>query len=254
MIDIHSHIVWGVDDGSASMDQSLAMLRLAAEKGTTDIVATPHYNRHWTPEAALIRERIEQLTAARGGIPRIHRGWELNVHVLNIEAALASPVEFTINERGYILLELPHMGVPANMDRILNSFRERGMRPVIAHPERNPALMQIVPELASWVADGCLLQLTGQSITGDAGAEAREAAWELLHSGLAAIVASDSHDDHYRPPDLLPAWRAVEAKLGSQAAEHLFVTAPRCVIEGADVPPAPQTPDQPRKKWPRLWR
>lgn len=254
MIDIHSHIVWGVDDGSASMDQSLAMLRQAAENGTTDIVATPHYSRHWTPDAALIRERIEQLTNATGGVPRIHRGWELNVHVMNIEAALASPAEFTINERGYILLELPHFGVPANMDRILNSFKERGMRPVIAHPERNPALMQIVPELASWVEEGCYLQLTGQSIIREAGPEAWEAAWELLHSGLAAIVASDSHDDFHRPPNLTPAWRAVESKLGSQAAEYLFVTAPRCVIEGADIPPAPKTAERPRKKWSHFWR
>lgn len=254
MIDIHSHIVWGVDDGSASMEQSLSMLRQAAENGTTDIVATPHYNRHWTPDAALIRERIEQLTAATGGIPGIHRGWELNVHILNIQAALASPAEFTINERGYILLELPHMGVPANMDRILNSLKERGMRPVIAHPERNPALMQIVPEVAAWVEDGCWLQVTGQSITGEAGPEAREAAWELLHKGLVAIVASDSHDESYRPPNLMPAWRAVESKLGSQTAEYLFVTAPRCVIEGADIPPAPSSPGPRGKKWNRLWR
>ncbi len=252
MIDIHSHIVWGVDDGSESLEQSLAMLRIAAGQGTTDIVATPHYNLRWTPDAALIRERIEKLAAA-GGVPRIHRGWELNVHVLYIETALASPAEFTINGRGYILLELPHMGVPANMDRILKSFRERGMRPVIAHPERNPALMEIVPEVASWVEEGCFLQLTGQSITGDAGPEAREAAWELLRSGLAAIVASDCHDDSYRPPDLMPAWRAVEAKLGASTAEYLFVTAPRCVIEGADIPPAPDLSHPPRRSRIRFW-
>jgi protein-tyrosine phosphatase len=256
MIDIHTHIVWGVDDGAETLQQSLNMLRIAVECGSTDLVATPHYNRSWTPDAALVRNRIQELMAACGSAPRIHRGWEVNLHPLSMEAALASPAEFTINQAGYILLELPHWTLPANMRHILQSFRERGMRPIIAHPERNPALMQMQADLEVWVREGCLLQLTAQSVTGEAGAEAREAAWELLRKGWVSIVASDSHDDLDRTPDLRPARRAIEAKLGAPAAERMFVTVPQCVLSGSEPPPEPTAPGSERrgKKRFRFWR
>ena len=96
MVDIHSHVLWGMDDGAPTMDVSLEMLRMAAEAGTTDIVATPHSNAEFEYQPALIAERIEELTRQTGGRPRIHRGCDLHLSFDNIVDAVETPGKYSI--------------------------------------------------------------------------------------------------------------------------------------------------------------
>src|SRR5450432_2907775 len=116
MIDIHSHVVWGLDDGAADMEQSLEMLRAAAASGTTDIVATPHSNAEFRYQAELLEERMRQLEAGTGGKPRMHRGCDLHLSFDNIEEVLQRPEKYCINGKQYLLVECPDFSVGTHME------------------------------------------------------------------------------------------------------------------------------------------
>jgi protein-tyrosine phosphatase len=141
MVDIHSHILWGLDDGPETLDESLAMLRMAADCGTTDIVATPHANSRYNFDPAVITSRIEEL-GSYPGLPRIHRGCDFHLSALNIEDALQNPAKYTINFGRYLMVELPEMFSPDSIARVLRSLSSQDMLPVITHPERNPVLQR----------------------------------------------------------------------------------------------------------------
>src|SRR6202142_3401437 len=108
MIDIHSHVLPGLDDGARSLEQSIAMIRIAAETGTTDLVASPHANLefHFDPER--VEERLAELEKAGGGV-RLHRGCDFHLYFDNIHDALAHPTKYTINHKGYLLVEFPDL-------------------------------------------------------------------------------------------------------------------------------------------------
>ncbi|HLK19825.1 MAG TPA: CpsB/CapC family capsule biosynthesis tyrosine phosphatase, partial [Bryobacteraceae bacterium] len=125
MIDIHSHILWGLDDGARNRDESIAMLRMAAEGGTTDIVATPHANVRYAFQPELIRERIAELALESEGLPKIHQGCDFHLSYDNIQDALAFPSKYTINGLGYLLVELADTFIPRSLDEILRRFVQR---------------------------------------------------------------------------------------------------------------------------------
>ena len=117
MMDIHSHVVWGLDDGAAGMEQSLEMLRAAAESGTTDIVATPHSNAAFAYQAELLEERIGELASRTDGKPLIHRGCDLHLSVDNIDEVLRRPSRYSINGKQYLLVECPDFHVGKHTER-----------------------------------------------------------------------------------------------------------------------------------------
>src|SRR4051812_12874768 len=112
MIDIHSHVLWGVDDGASSLEESLDMLRMAADCGTTDIVATPHANSKYPFDAELLNLRYVELAERHTGLPRVHRGCDFHLSAGNIEDALVNPAKYTINGGRYLMVELPEMFSP----------------------------------------------------------------------------------------------------------------------------------------------
>jgi len=134
MIDIHSHIIWGVDDGARNREDSIAMLRLAAETGTTDIVATPHCDRQYKFDPAVRDERIHELMDATGGVPRIHPGCDFRLRFDNIQAALQEPARFTINGLRYLLVEFEDVLIPPTTEEIFRRFMEREICPVTLIP------------------------------------------------------------------------------------------------------------------------
>ena len=138
MIDIHSHIVWGVDDGAQNLSDSLAMLKMAAETGTTDIVATPHADTKFKFDAKLIAERIRELSAATQNIPRIHQGCDFHLSLENVQSALVDPSQFTINGMSYLMVEFADNFISPSTEGIFRQLTDRGIVPVITHPERNP--------------------------------------------------------------------------------------------------------------------
>ena len=252
MVDIHSHILPGLDDGSPNLEESLAMLRLAAGSGTTDIVATPHANLEFAFRPEAVEERISELAAACDGAPRIHPGCDFHLSYDNIQDALAHPAKYTINHKNYLLVEFSELVIFNTASDVLERLREAGMRPIVTHPERNWLLQQRIELLRSWVNNGCLMQVTAGSLLGRFGTRARDFSLELMRRGMAHVVASDAHDSKDRTPRLDEAFNCIARKFGAPRAEQLFVTNPQAILLGEplEFPEVSEAP--PARKW-RLW-
>jgi protein-tyrosine phosphatase len=248
MIDIHAHILPGVDDGPPDLEASLAMLRLAARTGTTDIVATPHASLAFPYDPEIIQARLAELRSAAGESIRIHLGCDLQLHYENIQRALARPERYSINGRGYLLVELSELMIPRNLDEIFAEMRAAGLSLILTHPERNPLLEHRLEDLEAWVEQGLALQITAQSLFGRFGRSARTQARKLLERNLVHFIASDAHDPQDRTPRLDEAWRWVERNLGAAHARILLEDNPRAALYGEAIqrPPA-------RGRRPRFW-
>ena len=255
MVDIHSHVLWGLDDGPLTAEESLAMLRMAAAAGTTDIVATPHCDRQYKFDPAVRDERIRELMDETGGVPRIHPGCDLRLSFDNIQIALQYPARFTINGLRYLLVEFDDVLIPPTTEEIFRRFMDRGICPVITHPERHPILQGSFERLQSWKQMGCLLQVTAQCLTDRFGRAARESAWELLRRGLVHVIASDAHDTERRPPRLDQARDILTREMGAEAAELLLVANPLAILAGEPAWGCASTAMELRKKsWFAFWR
>ena len=230
MIDIHNHSAWGLDDGPATPEDTLSMLRIAATDGITEVVFTPHFNADYIFKPDLLSARKEALQGQNASTPAVCSGCEFQITLDNLDALLACPTTFTINQGRYLLLELPCSHVAAYTESVMHQLLKSGIVPIIAHPERNPVLMANLSRLESWVEMGCLTQITAFSVTGGFGGGARSAATRLLSSGLVHVVASDAHDPQYRPPVLSLAYRAISRSFGEQTADLLFTDNPGCIV------------------------
>ncbi|HEV3198071.1 MAG TPA: CpsB/CapC family capsule biosynthesis tyrosine phosphatase [Bryobacteraceae bacterium] len=239
MIDIHTHILPGLDDGARDLEEALDMLRMAAAAGTTDMVASSHANPVFAFDPQVTEERIAELQGAAGDSIRIHYGCELHLTVEGIENALRFPEHYSIGHRGHLLLEFSDFLVPKTSSGILGRMIERGLHPIIAHPERNPILRTRMSELEAWVERGCSLQVTGQSLLGRFGKSAKNASHQLMARGLVHFLASDAHDLEHRPPVLDEVWRYVEETFDPEAADRLLRENPQSVLEGFPVASGP---------------
>jgi protein-tyrosine phosphatase len=249
MVDIHCHILWGLDDGAETPEQSLAMMQIAAGSGTTDIVATPHANFRYSFQPALVTERIAEISAGSGGHPIVHRGCDFHLSFDNIQDALENPTKYAINGGRYLLVEFPDTAL-TGMGAALGALLQRGLVPIMTHPERQPVLRQIPAEFEEWIQMGCLAQITGQSLLGRFGRHAEESAWEMVRRGMAHIVASDAHDEKDRTPRLDEAFAAVAARADQSMAQKLFIDNPMAVISGGTV----STELPKRASWLRFWK
>jgi protein-tyrosine phosphatase len=253
MIDIHSHILPGLDDGAASFPEAVEMVRIARVAGTTDLVATPHANFEYEYDPALVSERLARLRAEAGPEVTLHSGCDFHLAPGNIADALAHPGKYTVNGKRYLLVEFPDVLIAPTTARDFRRLIQAGMTPIITHPERNFLLHLRVADLERWVGLGCLVQVTGQSLLGRFGREACRFARTLIGRGLVHFVASDAHDASDRTPRLDEAYREVEGHYGAACAERLFVTNPRAVVTGDPLPAAPAAERASRRPWYLPW-
>ena len=235
MIDIHSHILPGFDDGPASREEAIEMLRMAAAAGTTDVVASSHSNAEYVFDPVRAAVAIADLQQAALDIPRIHYGCELHFTLENVEAVLRSPETWSINHRGYVLIEFSDFVVPKTSGEILARLGAAGTRPVLVHPERNPILQKNLLQLEPWIRHGSLVQVTVQSLLGRFGRQAKAAGEYLLDHGMVHFLASDAHDGVHRPPVLTEGWQFVEERVGPETAERLFVVNSQAALSGAPI-------------------
>jgi protein-tyrosine phosphatase len=252
MIDIHTHVLAGLDDGARSMEDSVEMIRIAAETGTTDLVASPHANLDFSFDPGLVEQRIAELEKAAGSL-RIHCGCDFHLYFDNIQDALAHPSKYTINHKRYLLVEFPDILIAKSTPEVFAQLLAHGMTPVITHPERNYLLHRRMEEMESWIESGCLVQVTAQSLLGRFGGEARDVAQRLMKRGLVHFIASDAHDTEDRPPRLDLAYNYVASRYGRERAELLFVTNPRAVIDGQPLPEQPPPEPETGRKWYKFW-
>jgi protein-tyrosine phosphatase len=241
-----------MDDGAPTEDISLEMLRMAAEGGTTDIVATPHSNPEFVYQPDLIAERIRSLNEQTGNKPKIHKGCDLHLSYDNIMEALENPAKYSINGHRYILVECSDLHIAGSMDKVLDQLLGVDLVPIVTHPERNPILQKETKKLEGWVELGCLVQVTALSVLGGFGKKAHAAAHELLAKGMVHVIASDAHDPVHRHPRLDEAFNAISRQYGAEIAEMLFTGNPAKIIEGKFVSSDRFVAVSPRKWW-QFW-
>jgi protein-tyrosine phosphatase len=228
------------------------MLALAAETGTTDLVASPHANLQFRFDPDAVERKLAELAQAFGDAVRLHCGCDFHFYYDNIQDALAHPAKYTINHKNYLLVEFSDLLISKSTDEVFAHLLEAGIVPIVTHPERNYLLHRRLDQIQGWVERGCLVQVTAQSLLGRFGSGARNISRELLKRGLVHFVASDAHDSRDRPPRLDLAYRDVAKRYGGALAERLFVANPRAALTGDPLPPAPPAEPPPPRKWYQL--
>jgi protein-tyrosine phosphatase len=195
MIDLHSHILPGIDDGARSLKDSVDIARAAVTDGIVAIAATPHVRDDWPTTADAMEERVAELRAELqlAGVPlELRTGGEIALPWL---ARLSSGElrRFGLGGSSYLLVETPYHGWPLELPDALLSLQDKGFTPVLAHPERNPEVAARPQQLASLVDAGVLVQVTAASVDGRIGRRTQECGLLLIREGLAHLLASDAH-------------------------------------------------------------
>jgi len=255
MIDIHSHVLYGVDDGADTVDHSVDMLEMALANGTTEIVASPHANTEFNYLSEVVEQRVSELNQLMGGRIRIYSGCDFHLKFDNVNDALENPNKYTIDHKRYLLVELSDMVIFKSTEPDFQRLQQAGMLLVITHPERNPLLQQRMEQLRDWIEMGCYLQVTAGSLFGRFGRRANAFAEELMKRNMVHFLASDAHDCNHRPPILTEAYKLVSKKYGDKRAMQLMVEHPRLALQGEPLPVASApVPEEAPKRWRTLWR
>jgi protein-tyrosine phosphatase len=254
LVDIHSHVLYGLDDGPATLEDSVAMVRMAVQYGTTDLVVTPHANHEFCFDPDRIAQRIAEVTDACDQALRIYAGCDFHLSYGNIEGAIANPSKYSINRKQYLLVEFSDLLIFHNTQDIFVRLGEAGLIPVITHPERNALLRKRIDDIAGWVYGGACVQVTAQSLIGKFGKKASDFCRELLDRGLVHFVASDAHDCEYRPPRMDQARDWLVKNYGEKTAEVLCLTNPRAAVQGEALEPLEPIASSRTGKWLHFWR
>jgi protein-tyrosine phosphatase len=258
MIDIHHHLLWGLDDGASSIETSLAMARMAAADGITHVVCSPHANSQYEYASDVVADKIDELQwqlESEGIALKLGRGCDFHLSYENIQDAKAEPTKFSINGLGYLLVEIPDYGVPRGLTEIFYQLQLAGMTPILTHPERNPTLQADQQRLVEWLRGGILIQVTAGSVLGHMGKRAERMAHQLLEDRWVHFLATDAHNTTSRPPKMREAMDAVAQKYGPDYAHLLCVTNPLAAFTGSPLPqrvePKRLYDDFDKKSW---WR
>lgn len=244
MIDLHCHILPGVDDGPESQGESLAMARKAVEDGIHAIVATPHtLNGIYLNPVKEVTSRVAALEEALLGN---HIGLKLyagvDVHLCpRVLKRIETGDAGTINNAGkYILLEFPSQTIPPGVKEEIFSLKLNGITSIISHLERNAIIQHDLDVMYELVSTGALCQVTAMSITGDFGSMVMQCAERLLKHRLVHVIASDAHSADRRPPVLSQAVEVATQILGSfEDAERMVTDVPASILSG-DIPEIPE--------------
>lgn len=252
MIDLHTHVLPGIDDGPASVEASLELARAAAAAGTTTMVATPHIawdlpntSRTVADGVAALQPRLDE-----AGIPiRLRTGGEVVItRALDLDDAELAALRLGGGE--WLLAESPLSPAASGFENLLHQLAGRGHRVVLAHPERAPAL-QRDPEILQRLVDaGMLSSITAGSLRGAFGSTVKRFAFDLLERDLVHNVASDAHDARRRRPGIADAFAAAEEELPGIGERERWMTVdvPRAVLDGGPIPPAPGSPPRRRRR------
>jgi len=265
MIDLHCHILPGVDDGPETMEESMAMCRLSLGDGIRTILATPHtLNGVYQNNRSTILAKVRELNKAieecgmRNPESRVQRSeirgpenkspmTQLPNNPMTLRILPGADVHFspelpqqieegkalTIGDGGrYLLLEFPVQGIPRGAEEVLFQLMVRGIIPIISHPERNLEIAHKPQRYLEMMRMGCLGQVTAMSLTGEFGEEVKRVADKLLKARLVQIIASDAHSPNSRPPLLSPAVQAAARIVGEAEARKMVTLYPQTVLEG----------------------
>ncbi|MCO7177088.1 tyrosine-protein phosphatase [Sporolactobacillus kofuensis] len=235
MIDIHSHILPGIDDGAQDEQVSLAMARQAVAEGITQIVATPHHrNRHWDnpkPEILARVEKLNQLLQDNQINLRVLPGQEPRIFGEMAEDETDQELVTVNNNKKYILVEFPTHHVPRYAQQLFFDLQVKGITPVIVHPERNEEILKQPAILFDFVTEGALSQVTAASLIGKNGRMAKKRCLQFIEHNLSQFVASDAHNVTTRPFYMHEAFLELKKQFGQDLA-NLFRENAELLING----------------------
>lgn len=238
MIDIHSHILPGIDDGAGNLQDSIDMARLAVQEGIHTIIATPHHhNGKYENPKQLILNKVEELNAAlqRESIPlQMLPGQEPRIYGEILEDYQQGEI-LTLNQTGqFLFVELPSNHVPRYTEKLLFDLQMNGLTPIIVHPERNQELIEQPDLLYHLVKKGALTQVTASSIAGFFGKNIKKFSLQLIEANLTHFVASDAHNVSNRTFKMVEAFDGIEKKYGVDMV-YLFTENAELLVQGKNI-------------------
>lgn len=240
MIDIHCHILPGLDDGADTLDTARAMAEMALADGITHIIATPHASQNHTFLPDLVKQRRDELQAFFEGKLIFATGCDFHLSFENLQEIRESPSRFTLNQKNYLLVEFADFSIPPSLDQALHQLQLAGLHPIITHPERNPLIRSQPERLYRWLRQGCYAQVTAQSLLGKFGRAALESTHRWLAEGAIHFFATDGHNVTSRPMRLKEAYDVILQSHGEATARALFAENPLAAFEGRPLPCVPE--------------
>ena len=243
MIDLHCHMLPGVDDGASSEKEALLMAQVAVDSGVTDVARTPHCNvpgkfsNYYDQQLEGRFRRFEQLLHRENGSLTVHRGMEVFV-TPELPRLLDNGSLLTLGGSRYLLVEFAFGEEAWFADDILRQIRQYDLIPVVAHPERYYFLQDEPRHLLRWVGDGCLLQLNKGSFFGMFGRHAAKTAHWCLDCGCLHLIGSDAHSPYRQTPRLNDVYDLVAEAVSPETAQLLLHDNPAAILTGDAVYPA----------------
>jgi protein-tyrosine phosphatase len=243
MVDIHCHILPGLDDGASTLEDAVQMAEMAIADGITHVVGTPHANSQYKFDPDVVRQRREELAAQLGGRLTLATGCDFHLSYENLQDLHKNPQKYTINQKQYLLVEFADFAIPPSMDETLHQLQLEGLSPILTHPERNALLRTKPQRMYRWLHQGCYAQITALSLLGRFGRSAQHRAEQWLDEDRIHFVASDAHNVKGRPLQLRAAYDVVAKRRGEGVAQALFVDNPLAAFEGRSLPYEPEQLD-----------
>jgi protein-tyrosine phosphatase len=243
MVDIHCHILPGLDDGPDSLDESVRMAEMAIADGITHVVGTPHANAEYAFDFDLVQQRRNELQEKVGDGLKLATGCDFHLSFENLQDISTDKTKYTINQKTYLLIEFADFAIAPGMDDTLHHLQMLGLSLIITHPERNRLIRSQQDRLRRWLHQGCYVQVTAGSLLGKFGRGAQKDAEQWLEQDMVHFVASDAHSIAGRPLQLREAYRAIVERHGKSVAEALFHDNPLAAFEGRPLPYEPEQPD-----------
>jgi len=240
MVDIHCHLLPGIDDGSKSWESTEEMCRIAAADGIRHIVCSPHANDNYKYDRATFEELLCDLRERIGDTLRFSLGCDFHISFENIQAAMADPDKFLIAGTDYLLVEFSDYAISPGIGDALLRFKAMGITPIITHPERNMVMVKRPDQVVRFAQHGCIIQITANSLTGHWGDGARKFCKWLLDHKAVHVIATDAHDTKFRPPVLSAARDYVAEHYDEKLARALVEDNPQAIVSGQMVPYFPE--------------
>jgi protein-tyrosine phosphatase len=244
MVDIHCHILPGIDDGATSLEVSCAMAEMAIADGITHVVGTPHASPEHAFSLARNLELRDELQAKFAGQITLATGCDFHLSFDNLQDIRTDAQRYTLNQKSYLLVEFADYSIPPALDQALHELQLAGLKPIVTHPERNPLIRAQPERLYRWLRQGCYVQITAQSLLGRWGESAKAAANEWLDAGAVHFVASDAHNTSSRPLKLRETYELIAEGRGEDVARALLVENPLAAFEDRGLPWVPQLADE----------